>query len=223
MRQAALVSLYTLYEDAIATTFATACEKGCATCCSVNVTMTSLEGAYLLGHPLLAQPDAQKRLARAGEQPHFVPSLTINRLAAACLDEQAPPEETGCHAPGVCPFLGQDHLCQVYDRRPFACRAMFSTTRCRQDGAAEMPSFLYTVNLTVCQLIEHLDRDGRTGNMVDILAKREKQCIRNTPLPGFPVAPAERAPLGRFLARLGQYMADGRPLADFFPAKLVHW
>jgi Fe-S-cluster containining protein len=221
MRQAALVSLYTLYEDAIATTFATACEKGCATCCSVNVTMTSLEARHLLTHPFFTDAQARKIVADAGNHPRFIPSLTINRLAEACLLERHIPEETGIHAAGTCPFLDDSGLCRVYSHRPFACRSMFSTTRCREDGAAEMPPFLYTVNLALCQLIEHLDSDGHTGNMIDMLAGERNQTIANTPLPGFPVPPADRQRLKKFLARLRNYPVEDVSLADFFPAHLL--
>ena len=221
-RLSALIALYTLYEDAIATTFTTACEKGCATCCSINVTITSLEARYLLAHPLFTDAKAREIAADAGNRPHFIPSLTINRLAGACLNEEDVPEETGIHAPGTCPFLDDSGLCRVYSHRPFACRAMFSTKRCRKDGAAEMPSFLYTVNLAVCQLIEHLDRDGHTGNMMDVLAGKKKQTIANTPLPGFPVAAEDRQRLGKFLALLQDYPVENGSLADYFPLQLLH-
>ena len=220
-RQAALVSLYTLYEDAIATTFATACEKGCATCCSINVTITSLEARYLLAHPFFTGAEARKIVAGAGNRPRFIPSLTINRLAEACLKEKHVPEETGIHAAGTCPLLDDSRMCRVYSHRPFACRAMFSTERCRKDGAAEMPPFLYTVNLALCQLIEHLDRHGHTGNMIDMLAGDGKQTIANTPLPGFPVPPADRQRLGTFLARLQNYPVEDGTLMDFFPPHLL--
>ena len=220
-RQAALVSLYTLYEDAIATTFATACEKGCATCCSINVTITSLEARYLLAHPFFTGAEGREIVAGAGNRPRFIPSLTINRLAEACLKEKHVQQETGIHAAGTCPLLDDSRMCRVYSHRPFACRAMFSTERCRKDGAAEMPPFLYTVNLALCQLIEHLDRHGHTGNMIDMLAGDAKHTIANTPLPGFPVPPADRQRLRTFLVRLQNYPVEDGALMDFFPPHLL--
>ncbi len=216
----ALAALYTLYDETT-TAFSVACTKGCATCCSVNVTLTTLEAAYLHAHPVLQDGDVKKRVVGISNQPHFVPSVTINRLAHACLHAQEVPEETGMHAPGSCPFLDKHNQCRVYANRPFSCRSMFSTSRCQHDGAAEMAPFLYTINLAVCQLIEHLDQTGGTGNMVDMLAGRTDQIITNNPLPGFPVPPEDRPRLALFLEKLHHHpVADGS-LADLFPKEML--
>ena len=220
LQLAALTALYTLYEET-STTFSVACAKGCATCCSINVTITTLEAAHLVSHPLFQDAQIKQSISNISDQPHFIPAVTINRLAQACLHEHEMPEETGTHAPGTCPFLDQHHQCRVYANRPFACRAMSSTERCQEDGAAEMPPFLYTLNLAVCQLLEHLDRNGGTGNMVDVLAGRTERIIANTSLPGFPVPPEDQHRLALFLKKLHNCPVADQTLADFFPEKYI--
>jgi len=42
---------------------------------------------------------------------------------------------------------------------------------CQYGGEAEMEPFLITVNLAIYQIIEHLDKEGVSGNLLDVLNK----------------------------------------------------
>ncbi len=214
----ALQAIYKFY-DVFITRFPVACGPGCSACCSVNVSVTSLEIDYIKKNKLLAEKEIQRRIAAASAHPHFIPSLTTNQLARFCLRQQEPPEETGMHAPGQCPLLGDDGRCQVYANRPFSCRAMLSTSRCKADGEAIMEPFLFTINLALYQIIEHLDLHGISGNMLDMLAGNENNTIVNSALPGFLVSPAEQPQFQQLLKKIKKYPVGKGYLDDFFPPR----
>ena len=215
----ALKALYSCY-DALTDHFSITCRPGCATCCSVNVTITSLESAYLNNHALLSEAKLTADIAAAQQRPHFIPTLTTNGLARYCLQQQDPPEEKGMHARGCCPLLGDDGLCRIYANRPFACRAMVSTRRCRQGGEAMMPPFLFTINLAFYQLIEHLDQAGISGNMLDMLMEDNNNTLSNCALPGFPVAAEQQKPFNRVLEKIKTWPVNEGCLGDFFPHRI---
>ncbi len=199
-----------------------ACRAGCATCCSVNVVLTSLEAEYLRQAPVWRDPALAAEVHRAAAQPHYTPACSTNVVAACCLAGREPPPDPSPHRPGACPLLDERGLCRVYDHRPLACRAMASTRPCAEGGEAVMDPFLFTLNLALCQVIEHLDRDGRTGNLLDMLTRSgpdlpSASLVRNRPLPGFLVPPEEEQ---RFHAAMDTILAwpvgRGR-LGDFLP------
>ncbi len=216
---AALAALYAFYDQFVAN-MPLSCGPGCATCCSVNVSVTSLEASYLLQHPLMASDALAGEIRTAAAAPHFLPSLTTNQLAASCLAAQEPPEENGVHTPGICPLLDEDGLCRVYSNRPFSCRAMLSVKRCRTGGEAEVPPFVYTVNLALYQLIEHLDRQGTSGNLLDMLSGNTRNAVANRALPGFLVAPEERAKFHTLLKKIAVFPVGNSALNIFFPEKI---
>lgn len=201
-----LASLYAFYDDFVAG-MPFACAPGCSTCCTWNVTATSLETSYLsriLGHDRLCQiADLAKRQDAPG---WYRPTATINEIAASCLAMRDPPIDSGIHTNGGCPLLDDRGLCLVYARRPFACRAMSSRIRCEPDGEALMDPFLVTVNLAMHQIIEDIDAGNYTGNLIDLLAKEATLgsspapfFIKNKPLPGFLVDPALEKEFDAFL------------------------
>lgn len=212
----ALKALYDFYDD-LAKRFSAACHPGCTTCCSVNVSITSLEAVYLKEHASLSKQQLQKRIADTRSRPYFIPSLTTNVLACHCLQQQNPPEEKGIHAPGPCPLLSSTGLCHVYTNRPFACRAMLSTKRCQVGGEAVMAPFIFTINLAIYQLIEHLDFPGTSGNMLDMLVGSGKNTVANTALPGFLVPAEERTAFHHFFKKIKNYPVGSTCLADYFP------
>ena len=217
----ALQALYSFYDD-FTDRLAFSCGPGCSTCCSVNVSITSLEAAYLRRHSVLSDTRLQERINAANRRPHFIPTLTTNRIAHHCRHRQEPPEEKGMHAPGPCPLLDPNGLCRVYENRPFSCRAMSSIQKCQADGEAVMPPFLMTINLALYQLIEHLDVEGTSGNMLDMLAGDGRNRISNTPFPGFLITDREKTPFQRFLNTIKIYPVNSGHLADFFPLQTLH-
>ena len=164
-----LDKLFRLYDSAIADAHV-ACEKGCAHCCTRNVTVTTIEGCRLVDTLSAEALEALfGRLAGAAGKARFRPLITINTLAELSMADKDPPDEACDPAWTPCALL-EDDLCTVYDIRPFACRCMASSAVCTADGFADMDEYLVSVNTVFQQVIEHLDVPGATGNLVDVLA-----------------------------------------------------
>jgi Fe-S-cluster containining protein len=148
----------------------TACARGCAACCTCNVTATTMEG--LLVYEYLSdsgRSDQVHAILEAMPPSRYRPRLTLNQVVALCASGRQPPEEVNDPAAGICPLLG-DGLCSIYPVRPLGCRAMLSSSECAANGAAEMPPFILSVNNVVLQHLEAVDRPGATGNLLDVLA-----------------------------------------------------
>ena len=145
------------------------CEKNCDACCTCNVTMTTLEA-----YRMLKDMDHEKRsilLRRLADAPkrRFRPRVTFNEIARLCMLGEEVPEDPCDPSWGRCPFL-EENYCVFYELRPFGCRCMCSVRRCSEAGYAEMPPLLMSVNDVFMQFIEHLDADGYSGNLADVLA-----------------------------------------------------
>jgi Fe-S-cluster containining protein len=164
---ALLNGIYRIYDEFIAAQ-AIACKRQCATCCTGNVTLTTLEGYGILSS---LTADQESALLAAFRQPSttrgFQPTLTTNQIAAMCLAEIEIPDESPNEA-GSCPLLGNQE-CSIYSVRPFACRCMVSKHACEDTGYADMDEFVLTVNNLFLQYIEHIDRPGMTGSLSDVI------------------------------------------------------
>ncbi len=208
--------------------FPAACEKGCSACCTVNVALTTLEADYLmegLGSPPGTR--AAERLRAAAEQGAYSPTTTLNRNVWQILRGEEVARDAGEHLDGTCPLLTDEGACTVYERRPFACRAMSSRSRCGDNGAADMEPFLVTVNLALYQIVEHLDSQGGfTGNLSSMLAMRfeapglHPPGVKNCPLPGFMVPPEDKPRFRSFLRRLAAYPAGDSVLGAWLPDEM---
>ena len=211
--------IYSSYADSLDL----ACREHCCQCCTRNVTLTSLEAANVLDR--LDPADGKRFLQQIQlgiSMKRFQPLITTNQLAEKCARGEALPEEPSDSDWGPCPLLEKDS-CPLYNLRPFACRCLISRNRCDHAGHADIDEFSLTVNSLILQVIEHIDSDGCTGNLTDMLlylSKPEKmhtyrqgriECtaanlIRNRPLKILMVPPyhRERAmPLLHRLQRLG--------------------
>ncbi|WP_373501039.1 hypothetical protein [Desulfococcus sp.] len=210
--------IYRVYDGFIAGR-ETACRRKCARCCTRNVTLTTLE-AYKIAVHLV---DSGKsglfgKLAAAVDVPRFIPRVTTNALADICLRGEEPPEEPNDPDWGGCPLL-DDGECPLYAVRPYGCRCMVSARRCDDAGFAEMDPFVVTVNNVILQYIEHIDRDGWTGNLTDLLlfmASEESRrryrdgapdhppggLIRNHPVRALMVPPRHRQQIAPLIAAL---------------------
>ncbi|MDM8516716.1 YkgJ family cysteine cluster protein [Desulfobacterales bacterium HSG16] len=162
-----------------------ACSKGCAACCTRNVTTTTLEGYRLMEYMISmgSNEELMAKIENESDRPRFVPTLTTNRLAELCMQGEQVPEEKNDAAWGECPML-KDNQCPVYSARPFGCRCMVSVSDCRGQSAASMPDFLLTVNEVFLQYIEHIDPSGKSGNLTDILIYMSNPDKRNQYLAG---------------------------------------
>ncbi len=163
-----LERLYAIYDE-FASNLDVACQKYCAHCCTRNVILTTLEGHlimdYLKSHRISGWLQAIKSTLH---KKRFHPKTTVNTIAEYCLENKSLPEEEIHWKWGPCPLL-RENECMLYPVRPFACRCMVSNRNCRETGSAETDDFVITVNTAFLQTIEHLDSDGCSGNLTNIL------------------------------------------------------
>jgi len=224
----ALKAIYRFY-DKFLEGFPLVCQKGCCTCCTTNVSVTSLEVDYLLPH---LTEDLLKRVDKEAQTQHFIPNTTINTSATLCLSGKEPPAETSFMSYKPCPLLSNDGLCTIYEKRPFACRAMSSETPCPEGGEAYMAPFLVTVNLAIYQIIEHIDSEGFYGNLLDLISlcktKGEERLLKinsltgkiktNRPIPCFIIPPDETMRFKSFMRRLSKEKVNKEHvLGDLLP------
>ncbi len=213
---AVLDQLYKIY-DQFVDSLDIACEKFCADCCTCNVTMTTIEAHKIISALDLDSKKAmQKKLNQQLRKQRFIPKITTNQLADICLSDDDPPEEATDPSWGQCPLL-TDNACPVYELRPFGCRNMLSSKRCADTGIAEIDEFIITVNHVFLQYIEHIDQNGFSGNLSDVLAHtifnesadsgteitiRQTTLIKNSPLSALLVPPEHREKIEPILAAL---------------------
>ena len=164
----ALDRIYAVYDE-YARTLDSACGMHCHACCTTHVTLTTLE-AYKIG---TSMPPSERhtlfdRIRAASGLERFRPATTTNALAELCAaDDELPPEPDEAIRT-KCPLLAEA-LCAIYAWRPFNCRCLFSRTPCSEDGCADMDEAVVAVNTVFLQTIEHLDADGCSGNLLDVL------------------------------------------------------
>jgi Fe-S-cluster containining protein len=204
--------------------FSFVCRNGCATCCTRSVTMTSLEGEVILA--FLAESDRLAELAA----PAFAPAAsrldrmaqcTTNTFVAAHLNGESVQEAESWDL-RPCPFL-REESCSIYPVRPFGCRLFASLDPCAASGVAEMPPGYLAGATTLLQCIEHLDSSGRWGTMVELLAgmhtgQADGYGEPTAPIPGFLIAPEERALVEPLLEELYAREIEGRTFAQWLQA-----
>ena len=211
-----LNEIYAVY-DQFSSSLTVSCVKGCAACCTRNVTLTTLEGHYIIRYIASnSQKHLLKKLKMNKDQRRFRPEITINGLARFYLEgKEAPSEDYPLE--GRCPLLEND-VCTIYPARPFGCRCFISHTDCRKTGVADVSPFTLTVNHLFMQFIEHVDADGLFGNLTDILlhltphtdvnSKKDgtpstaHALITNRPIPMLLVPPEHQHRIAPILSRL---------------------
>jgi Fe-S-cluster containining protein len=163
-----IIKIYRLYEKALAH-IDVVCKEGCAVCCTCNVVVTSLEASFLV-HSLDAKTLAgvKQRLAEKFPGKRYIPKMTTNQFASYCVSGQEIPEEENDPDWGKCPFLEKDR-CTLYPVRPFGCRSMMSQVDCGKTGFAQVPPLALTITNIFLQYIEHLDSQGFSGNLSDMV------------------------------------------------------
>jgi Fe-S-cluster containining protein len=165
---AALDRIYAAY-DRFCTAQDVACKKYCAHCCTSNVTLTTLEGYKIVDHLIASGRldiiDGIKPMAAATR---YQPQISTNRLAELYAAEARVPEEEVAAEWEECSLLAKN-VCSIYDLRPFGCRCFISRKNCSETGFADIDEFTASVNTVFLQTIEHLDADGCSGNLIDVL------------------------------------------------------
>lgn len=143
-----------------------ACQKGCHTCCTQDVTITGLEGDLILQYleennknlPL-PNPDACAKK----------PTLTTNDYVQQFIDKC--PEPLSGMAEDysrACPFLTNGQ-CSIYPARPYMCRGFMSIHNCMTQGFADVPPQIPAFNTVMQQVIEHLSAGRPWGLLTDVL------------------------------------------------------
>jgi Fe-S-cluster containining protein len=208
-----LTKIYRLYDSQVASVDA-ACRKYCSGCCTTNVTMTRLEGLFICA----SVPPARiiQAVGAEGIVPRYQPALSTNGYVELCRTLEADDVNEG-GLPGKCPFL-EDNACTIYPVRPFGCRCMISTSACGDSGSAEIDDFTLTINTVFLQFIEHLDKDGFFGNMIDVLIRLTSEpktppgtcrVVPNRAIPALMVPPAHRDRIKDLINTLGRLVTAG--------------
>lgn len=207
-KESMLHKLYEVYAQWVSG-YPLACEKGCSACCTQSVTITSLEGAEIVGF-FRKQGEEKKLSGLLAEIPLAVKGtlMTTNQFARLCLEQkEIDGDDQGTWNFAPCIFLADD-VCAIYEVRPFGCRSFGSQRKCAAGSPAEVAPLHMTVNTVFTQIIEHLNSDGgHWGNMADILKFQTgqpagKQLTEARSLPGFLVEPSEEEPVNQLLSKL---------------------
>ena len=176
-----LDQIYAIYDE-FTESLDLACRKYCDHCCTSGVILTTLEGYKIVDglNPLSAE-GVIGEIRLALEIDRFRPRITTNRLAKLYADGiDVQEDNVGSPIPS-CTILSE-HLCPIYELRPFGCRCLVSRHNCGSIGYAEVDDFVLSVNTVFLQTIEHVDAGGCSGNLIDILwtmadgKKREDYC-----------------------------------------------
>jgi Fe-S-cluster containining protein len=224
-----LEALYKAY-DSWTKQYQFACRRGCASCCTQSVTMTTLEGERIIEY-VRESGQLDTYAPRLKDcRPAMRPTQTTNQFAANCLAREEPAEEEVEWDFTPCIFLDQD-LCTIYPVRPFGCRSFSSTHDCSVHGSALVAPVLITVNTVALQIIEHLNsRGGFWGNMVDILrqlldnndSKATAHLLKAHPNPGFLIPQEEMRDVAAFFARINGPNIKGDTLVGLLKEPVDH-
>lgn len=233
MKQKILETILSVFAD-WADPLPVACTKGCATCCTLNVSMTWLEGQRI--HRFVKANCMEEwlagRLAATGELTQ--PRMTVNAFAKACLDGvdlDPGPGDFG----GTCPFL-EEGLCCIYEVRPFGCLGFASQIPCVPGHHARVPAYYMAATTAIGQILEHLGRGGPWGNMISVLlalseapafrqvaemlddrqriSRNRAACLTALPLPGFIIGVDEQAQVFPLLEKIYGSRIGGERLED---------
>ncbi len=170
----ALDRIYAAY-DRFCATLDVACKKYCAQCCTSNVTLTTLEGYKIVDHLIAAgKLNIIDELKHTVATNRYQPQISTNRLAELYAAEAKVPEEEMAAEWEDCSLLTKN-VCSIYNLRPFGCRCFVSRKNCAETGFADIDDFTASVNTVFLQTIEHLDADGCSGNLIDVLQAMESE------------------------------------------------
>ncbi|MCK4469964.1 MAG: YkgJ family cysteine cluster protein, partial [Desulfobacterales bacterium] len=125
--------IYRIYDD-FARNLDVACKRYCDSCCTRNVTLTTLEGYRIVDFLISdGKTDLFNNIREDLRKGRFQPIITTNRLAELSIAEKDIPDENSHYFQGECPIL-TDRQCPVYKARPFGCRCFVSKHSCREKG-----------------------------------------------------------------------------------------
>jgi len=133
------------------------CKIHCADCCHAVFDLTLVESVYINHHfnRSVKRPERRKilRRAEAADRKFYQIKRKLQRMY---FNEKKSPDEVLLHLAEervACPFLNEENLCDLYDRRPITCRVYGIPTSiggkphiCAESGFKEGTAYP-TVNL----------------------------------------------------------------------------
>lgn len=232
LKEKILLGIYEEFE-AWATQEKNICTKGCATCCTQNVTMAAVEGD-LIHRYIREQGDMEWFAGKLQEKGNTRrPEMTTNGFAAACFQgEDVDSEAYGNES--ACPFLEND-CCSIYTVRPFSCRCFVSEEICKRGVEAVIPQSYLSASTAVMQIIEHLGQGEYWGNMLDVLLalsdlpenrkynqflpaslpdQGRTHLVKALPLPGFLLLEEEMETVDPLLQNIFAYKVGEKSIED---------
>jgi Fe-S-cluster containining protein len=238
MKQQILKVIYNSFDD-WASDDNWACQKGCASCCTQNVTITALEGEVVLNY-IIAEGREEWLMDRLqGELSPQRPQQTLNSFARSCMagENTETPDQTSF---SPCPFLDQN-CCSIYPARPFNCRCFLSLHSCSPDRPALISEEYLAASTAVNQLIEHLGQREYWGNMLDVLpslldisayrsisnrlfdktaiVRARVNTLVAQPLPGFMLSEEDFEKVSPLLENIFTQQVDGKTVKDILNGK----
>ncbi|MEZ4550936.1 MAG: hypothetical protein R2860_12385 [Desulfobacterales bacterium] len=194
-RLAVLDQLYQLYDNYI-DTLDIACKKFCADCCTGNVTITTLEAQKIISAlDMNFKTQMQRRSAgRCNSRGLFRRHHQSAGEYLRCWCTIRCPKKPLIR-PGTLSAVDGQCLPHLHPGRSGA-GIWYPLSDARVLGAAEIDDFTLTVNHAFLQYIEHIDQNGGSGNLLDVLCyaihnesantrdqiRPRTTLIRNTPL-----------------------------------------
>jgi len=237
MKDQILKTIYAIFSD-WSDDKTMACHKGCAVCCTQNVTITALEGEIILRYILETNLEQWFADTLQKNRAHHRPKMTTNDFARACLQKRDVNfEDFSNQAP--CPFL-KENICQIYPARPFGCRMMISETTCTAGKSAMVNDHYFSATTAIAQIIEHLGQKEYWGNMLDVLPalcdisefkdianhlsstmimQARMRTLTAKPLPGFLFTEEEEKTVSPLLQQIFNTEIEGKRIEDILNGK----
>ena len=191
------------------------CKGGCAACCTADVTLTTLEAQHVLDY-VKTETNIELSSIITLHEKRYIPDISLNTLADKYAKKEAY-EEKEKERPGAPCFFLKDDLCSVYPARPMMCRIMLSQKNCHEYGVADMPPLAVTLSNILLQVVEHLDADGYTGNISDVISYVSRiakgnhnttpdQLVKNRKIPLLMLPPEDKQKAMPMLTAIGKIL-----------------
>lgn len=141
------------------------CGKGCAYCCTDagSIHITTLEGLVIRDR-IAVMPRPRQ--------------VAVKKALAADMKRREQQK------PSACPFLMKNRICMIYDRRPFACRRIYSLKVCSRDQHPLLSRQVMQKGDEIIRALQLLDDSGYSGHLSYILRMLDTPAFIATYLAG---------------------------------------
>ena len=210
------------------------CRKGCSTCCTQNVTITTLEGTRILEYCISINRRAWLLDKLNNSNGPGNPQQTTNEYILANIQGNEAIQSTN-PVRGKCSFL-EGNCCTIYPVRPFSCRCFASETLCDDHESATVTDPYLYGSIVAMQLIEHLGQFEQWGYMTDVLSNlihskeydafnTDESCYAQNspnnvrvaqPLPGYYIPPEYEEQITPLLRAIFDTHINGKTVEQIF-------